>query len=403
MTKRLSFALVLTALVLFVMPTLAMANFAIHGNYVADTDACAGCHRAHTSVSSLTWTDGNDQEQSALLVSSATSMKEFCYACHDATSQGADTNVQWGIFEGEIWDNNETSSTVGGTLNGGGFESVGGEPILGVNTVTSMHDSDGGTWGAYGGGDFSGATDLDADGEHSDTNALGVGDGIVMDCATCHDPHGTSNYRLLKAEVYGTTVGGYEADGETPDPFVQSTEDGWPAGGFRKHQAYPDYRPSYTAALYAKGYDGASEDTVRGMTGWCSGCHTVYNDETSIYNAGDAQGLVTRHRHPVNSEMAAFAGVESLVVTDNPLPLAHSLDESSTGPVNEMADWVECLTCHRAHGTAAKMEGYAGNEVVDADLGDELPSWVSPGINGEHPSALLRSDNRGVCEACHNK
>ena len=39
-------------------------------------------------------------EHSALLVTSATEMWQFCYACHDATSQGADTNVQQGIYEG---------------------------------------------------------------------------------------------------------------------------------------------------------------------------------------------------------------------------------------------------------------------------------------------------------------
>ena len=50
-------ALVLVALAALALPTAAFANFAIHGNYVTDTDACAGCHRAHTSVSTIGWTD----------------------------------------------------------------------------------------------------------------------------------------------------------------------------------------------------------------------------------------------------------------------------------------------------------------------------------------------------------
>ena len=55
-TKRIALALVLVAAMFLLVPAVALANFAIHGNYVTDTDACAGCHRAHTSVCSITWT-----------------------------------------------------------------------------------------------------------------------------------------------------------------------------------------------------------------------------------------------------------------------------------------------------------------------------------------------------------
>ena len=103
-TKRLFLATVLVALAALALPTAAFANFAIHGNYVTDTDACAGCHRAHTSVATIGWTDTlGTQHSSALLVTSATEMWQFCYACHDATSQGADTNVQQGIYEGTLY------------------------------------------------------------------------------------------------------------------------------------------------------------------------------------------------------------------------------------------------------------------------------------------------------------
>lgn len=95
MTKKLALLFSVAVLSILLVPTLAFANFAIHGNYVQDTDACAGCHRAHTSVSSITWTDKYDgtTQHSALLVSSATEIWEFCYACHGADAQGADTNV----------------------------------------------------------------------------------------------------------------------------------------------------------------------------------------------------------------------------------------------------------------------------------------------------------------------
>jgi hypothetical protein len=41
------------------------------------------------------------------------------------------------------------------------------------------------------------------------------------------------------------------------------------------------------------------------------------------------------------------------------------------------------------------MSGFAVNPTA---VDDPLPTFVS-----NTPSALLRLDNRGVCEACHNK
>ena len=70
MKKRtLILALVVAAFAALALPTFAAANFAIHGNYVQDTDACAGCHRAHTSFSDVTWKDAGSNNHSALLIS----------------------------------------------------------------------------------------------------------------------------------------------------------------------------------------------------------------------------------------------------------------------------------------------------------------------------------------------
>ncbi|HET6351450.1 MAG TPA: cytochrome c3 family protein [Coriobacteriia bacterium] len=408
MTKRILVIALLAVAVALVVPTAAMANFAIHGNYLNDTDACAGCHRAHSSVSSLEWQNAEvpGAGGSALLVGSATRMIDFCYACHDGTSQGADTNVQEGIYEGDLYGSQDS------TLNGGGFETMG---ITGA-VVTSTHVADGAPWGAYGGGYFGegdgpGVGGRVADGQDPNAN-LGETAPITMDCTTCHDPHGSANYRILKAVVFGNNVGGYvdsgNPDDPTPDGFVASTEEGWPVGGFHLHQEYANYKPDYTTGRYAKGYDMAAgnvENKAKGMTGWCSGCHTTYNDKTSMYNAGDGFGLQTRHRHPVNSELSNYQGPDAdNMIIDSGLPLAHDLaeglDTPTTPPASHPSDWVECLTCHRAHGTSAVMTGWA-DEYADLP-DDEIPSFISKSGTGE-PSALLRRDNRGVCEACHNK
>jgi cytochrome c553 len=346
-------------------------------------------------------------------------MWQFCYACHDATSQGADTNVQQGIYEGTLY------GTQGDLLNGGGFEELGGVP------VTSTHMYKGSSWGAYGGG-YAGtgstfAADYSDAGQGPNAFMNGTGNSIKMDCATCHDPHGSPNYRVLKTVVNGNPVGEYvpTAVPDDPDPngFVSSVETGWPAGGFRLHTPYPAYQPDYTTARYAKGYDMVaaaggtlSTDINKGMSGWCAGCHdnylepkatftkasdgTTYTASATTYNAGDGNGLRLRHRHPINVQLDAYQKGGSALVTATALPLAHSLDESSTGGVNQMSDWIECLTCHRAHGTKATMTGWATKTSFDQSPNPWISS-VSGDPNSE--SALLRMNNRGVCEACHNK
>jgi hypothetical protein len=71
-------------------------------------------------------------------------------------------------------------------------------------------------------------------------------------------------------------------------------------------------------------------------------------------------------------------------------------------------DQLGCLTCHFAHGTDKKMAGWANARLVNNP--SAVPTWsVEPttalpaGVNPNMSSALLRADNRGVCERCHNK
>jgi cytochrome c553 len=352
-------------------------------------------------------------------------MYEFCYACHDASGQGAETNVQSGTYQGSLYGSN------GGILNGGGFES------LGETATTSTHLMDGTAWGAYGGGYFQSGTTFAANGSNAGQGPQppnfmkGTGNAIKMDCASCHDPHGSANYRILKLSVNGNAVGKYGptlgpdgADDPDPDGFVSSVETGWPVRGFRLHKQYPAYKPNYTSPMYAKGYNmtvattsnaDAGINDAKGMSGWCSGCHSTYLGKlsgspasfASTYNAGDGSGLAVRHRHPINVPLDNYNGPDkgSMVVTDTTLPLAHAIDEQGTTS-NKKEDWIECLTCHRAHGTAAAMTGWAGNtggasaaSIVDST---GVPTNLFPASNPV-PSALLRYDNRGVCERCHNK
>jgi hypothetical protein len=62
------------------------------------------------------------------------------------------------------------------------------------------------------------------------------------------------------------------------------------------------------------------------------------------------------------------------------LPLAQS----------DSGDLVVCMTCHLPHGASTTMAGTADGAGL-------------PGETSDDDSALLRIDNRGVCQVCHQK
>jgi len=420
--KRVSIVLAMTALVVLATAGTAFANFGPHGAYALDTDACAGCHRAHTSFSTLTWNDGVD-DRSALLVSSASTMQEFCYACHGDAAPGASTNVETGIFDsgpsgaaGEVLGGAvlyQTNSTFNADLNGGAFSGV-----------SSMHDMDKGSvtdpmWGA--------GTSAPA--------------GTDLSCTSCHDVHGSSNYRLLKDSVNGVTVGGYDGS-DVPQGYVFSSEEGYPSvatGGWLKHTPgsaqMAAYRPNYTAAQYFfEPSLGSGVTSSRSMSTWCSSCHVQYDNQTSAYDYGAYEsngtlaragtgeltvtgatefvGSLDRHRHPVNTTVGSantIYGFATNAVTSTVLPL-----EKSAASINDavgayrLTDYMGCLTCHRAHGSSVEMTGWANSRLVYSASGVNTwsvePTTVAPaGVNPNVSSAILRADNRGVCERCHNK
>jgi predicted CXXCH cytochrome family protein len=408
--RSLIIAGLLVAALVVLTPSLAFANYAVHGGYSMATDACAGCHRAHTAPSPITWTDTTGEERSALLLSLAPDTEQFCYTCHGVSMEGADTNVFDGIYEADDADLGDDAplNNAGDPLNGGGFNTA-VYPTVHYPALTN--------WVAYGGGPtgLPGAAPL--------TNG-----GVLVDisCTICHDVHGSSNYRILKDIVNAVPVGGYDSAAPfdeinpNPTPWVVSAEPGYPTGGWLLHEPgaaqVAGYSPDYTDPMYGKPADGDGDgnpDLDKGISGWCASCHTQYNTmgetvTSSVYDANDGYGFVTRHRHPVNVAMDTYAGYRSLVVTTQPLPLAH--DDAADAATQDSTDWIDCLTCHVAHGSSAIMTGYANVEFTtmwDTPWGTTEPEIVADSGTGGVPptghNALLRGNNRYVCEACHNK
>ncbi|NOZ71508.1 MAG: hypothetical protein GXP38_06290 [Chloroflexi bacterium] len=294
MKKLLLVSLVVVAMLLIVA-NVASANGGPHGNYTATTDACAGCHRAHTASGGK------------LLMASST--YDLCVSCHGTSGTGANTNVEDGLFVSGRGGDEGTSTTNNANLLGGGFVNYKGA------AVTSSHDPTGTETGAWGAGGLRGVTGtIDA-----------------LDCASCHDPHGSTNYRLIKTDINGVS----------PITVSQSDEG-----------AAKDY---------------GTENWASNQSNVCGACHDPYQHAANYPSD-------PTFTHPVDqttSYTPSFTDTNGDTVT---VPLAGTSD-----------NYLVCQTCHLPHGTSVAMTGYAAGAGPAGD------------------SALLRADNRGVCQACHKK
>ncbi len=264
----------------------AEANGGPHGDYTATTDRCAACHRAHTAT-------GDN-----LLMASSTT--DLCFSCHGSGSTGANTNVVDGVFVAGRGGDEGTNTPPNEALLGGLFSS----------SATSTHDISGTNDQAWGAGGYRGQ--------------LGAID-RPLDCASCHDPHGSPNYRIIKETINGVSVTVSQSDETNKD---------------------------YSTANWA-----------RNQSYICGACHDPYQNAAKYANDPS-------HTHTVDN---VFSG--STTFTDG----------TDTVSVSLANGFIVCQTCHFPHGTKAQMTGYAS------------------GAGPAQSSALLRQDNRGVCQSCHQK
>jgi hypothetical protein len=230
----------------------------------------------------------------------------------------------------------------------------------------------------------------------------GPGPTVTLGCASCHNPHGNGQYRILNPipdpdATSGTftpvALGAVVTDSpfDNPDAAEADTknytviqERGVP-GTLSTYLLYAadvvdagygpetgDYWhvrvPWNTASTPSTGADapnGIPANRTGGfvafnfqMTAWCSSCHTRYASSAGDEPSGDA---LFAFRHETVGNRA-------------------------------------CTTCHVSHGSNARMAGqfsstqpFPNNAILTYDIG---------GVTGD--SRLLKVDNRGTCQLCHD-
>ena len=297
---------------------------------------CASCHRAHTA-------------KAEMLLKAA--QPALCFSCH-AAGLGAATDVvngknaytgaalRGGGFTYALINGAAAYKTIGTVLGPHGYPAIAQiVPVLTVpKAVTSKHQIDGTTTGTMWG-----------NGAISATVNTGKA-GVKLECASCHDPHGNGNYRILKPVPNDS---GAPVAVNIPDAGakVYTTANYWAVRDLNVPlQAVGD---TSVPPLLTDGY-------IANVAQWCTTCHTRYLAGSGSYKTNSGDAVFT---------------------------YKHRSDRVDKGGVSRP----NCIQCHVSHGSNASMTGYA-NGVSQPD-GAAAPAG---------DSRLLRVDNRGTCVMCHN-
>lgn len=414
---RLAVAPALVGALLLLTATPALADGGPHiagansGLSTLTSDSCAGCHRAHTA-------------QGEYLVN-ASSIDALCLSCHGSAGAGATTDVEVGVqFRAAVAagapGQDETSPTaVAGALRSGGFLKArigAGSDASNTNRPSRISyprwdgtASEIATWFSskvpvLQTGQTSTSAHLDLDGATGVTatntawgnGALGttsVGPVVDLGCTSCHNPHGNGQYRILNPIPNPTVSSGTFTPVAGPGATVNDATT--PSAG-----EYRNYTVIDAAVLSAVGNDPTAGDYWRLYNEW---------DEVPTYDPldpfADSHGIVpavgVAGDQPAGTAGATWRGQITAWCaachTRYPAPRS-AATTPSIDPVytyRHQTNQTECTECHVAHGSNAVMSGPSSSTFTyPAEPGDTPLSGPS--------SRLLKIDNRGTCQACHD-
>lgn len=401
--RRWSLLLAGAALWLFLAAVPALADGGPHvktinngqapGGLTADT--CAGCHRAHT---------GNGEF--LLTVSEETTL---CLTCHGAGGTGATTNVvngvqyvpstlnAWnrtGTILGALRDGGFVTAAIGsdkayktmGALMPYGYASTAKVPVMkdaggtiAGAPVTSAHmPVPGSPLSGFTGTTWGNITKTDGGPTGSTIGATGG----TLECGACHNPHGNGNYRILQPQPVVAGSADFQA---AAAPGVAVTDAPLPpATDTRNYTVIQTAGGAGTLlASQAGAYSPVAGDYLRRTVPWSGGgANDAPNGVAATFNAQINAWCVTCHTRYLST------GGEDPTNANAIFHSRHYSANSTRTPV--------CTTCHVGHGSNAAMTpgGYSASVNYP---GDPVGTASRPG-----DSRLLKVDNRGICQTCHD-
>ncbi len=192
----------------------------------------------------------------------------------------------------------------------------------------------------------------------------------IMACSSCHNPHGSTEFRFL----YGV--------GSGPDGYA------------------PFANPAPTAigtSIFAP--EGATHTAYQsGMSAWCGNCHgDFHNNNTKLIHPSGMTlgGSVAQTYNLYNGSDDLVGGTQATAyLNEVPFEDAANTTSSTTGP--SASSQISCVTCHRAHASSAPDAGrwdFSVSFLVED--GHESGSYTIP-----NPYSVYQ---RSLCNKCHKK
>lgn len=343
---------------------LSGASFAFHDGGVAD---CSGCHTMHNSQDGapIDATTATPNGNPYLLVDDSPS--DVCIGCHDhldrtypiggdpmtPPAQRAGGNFIF-LDEDNINDgHNGYQNPITGDAAGHNLYA----PAHGLSTDQTLTLSPGGSFPAS-----------------------------QMGCTSCHDPHGTSDFRFLYGA--GRIVQAGVATFTNPAPTAVGVSIFAPVSN-TYHTAYQD-----------------------GMSGWCGNCHGDFHNEANgalIHPSGSNLSASIATAYGLYNGTGELPGDPATSYLEAvPFEDAAMTNFATSGPT--AASNVMCLTCHRAHASSAPDAGRWDFNItlLDEDgLGGDVDSLGNP-MSASYVipnpyEATAGANQRSLCNKCHEK
>lgn len=194
----------------------------------------------------------------------------------------------------------------------------------------------------------------------------------VMGCSSCHDPHGTADFRLL----YG--AGRLVQDFYTflnPAPTAEGLSLFGAGEANDNHTAYQD-----------------------GMSAWCGNCHGNFHDNNTqlIHPSGQTLGGTIATTYALYNGSSSITGGTPATSYLAAVPFEDAANTTTSTAAPTATSKVVCVTCHRAHGSSAPDAGRWDFNVTGLEEdGHESGSYKIP-----NPYDVYQ---RSLCNKCHKK